>query len=196
MGRQSKMNFCGRPDLACSTDDMRPVMNSIFIDEGCMIATNGHILVKIPLSLSNLFGEISQLNQYYIHRSQYKEMLRYQNLIITGEGEITAKNLGADYETVFKLISQSELGKFPDYKNVIDYKEENLGYVGLNSHTLKTFISCFYGIEGNGNMVIKLQSPNRAVHFSSEDHEGLFGLIMPICLNEDWKKIRKEVTSA
>jgi len=183
--KKAKYNFKGRPDRACSTDELRPAMNYIFIDDGCMIATNGLILVRIPLDFSDLIGDIQLLNGYYIHRQQYVELLRYDSISITGEGEIRAgKNTGFDsFSATFKLKNESQLDRYPDYKKAIDYKSEAIDKIGVTKSVLKKFLSCFDGLDTN-RFAMKLQSKGRAIHFHSDGNDEIFGIVMPAMLND------------
>lgn len=198
---QPKFNFVGRPDRACSTDLLRPAMCQIYIDNGIMVATNAHILVKIPLHYSSIQGDLSLINDHYIDPRQYREMLTYNMLFVENTGEIKAKRSGTEYATIFKLAHRDTIGRFPNYEAVISYTDENKGYVGLNSGRLKQLISCFEGVEGVGTLVFKIQNPSKSIHVHYEGSHDVFGLIMPVILNEDWKKIsanlkeEKEVTN-
>lgn len=192
MAKPLRLNFKGRPDRACSDDILRPQMNYIYIDNGVMVATNGHILVKIPICYSDLMGDLELLNEHYIHPRQYREMLTYDVLQVTGKGEITARRDGVSYNTVFKLSTCDSIGIFPNYKAVMSYKKESLGFVGLNISVLKKFLSCFDGIEGIGNLIVKIQNPSKSVHMHYEGSEDVFGLIMPTMLCDESKKVAEK----
>jgi len=183
--KKAKYNFKGRPDRACSTDELRPAMNYIFIDEGCMVATNGYILVRIPLDFSDLIGDIQLLDGWLIHRQQYIELLRYDSVSITGEGELRAVKGGSfeSFSATFKLKHKSQADRYPDYKNILDYKSEAIDKIGVTKSVLKTFLSCFDGLDTN-RFAMKLQSKGRAIHFHSDGNDEIFGIVMPAMLND------------
>lgn len=182
MKKKQKYNFKGRPDRACSTDELRPAMNYIFIDEGNMIATDGQILVKIPLSLGGLIGDVSQLHGWLIHKNQYTEMLRYDILRVTGPGEITGikGSKFATFRTVFRLNADM---KFVDYKHVLGFEPESIPKIGVNAKLLAKLISCFEGIDLIG-FKMEFQGPSRAIHFHSTGQDKSFGLLMPYMLSD------------
>lgn len=182
MKKKQKYNFKGRPDRACSTDEFRPAMNHILVDEGNMIATNGNILVKIPLSESDLLGDLSLLEGYFIHRSQYVELLRYDSLQVTGKGEITAikGSKFATFRTVFRLNADM---KFVDYKHVLGFEPESIPKIGVNAKLLAKLISCFEGIDLIG-FKMEFQGTSRAIHFHSTGQDKSFGLLMPYMLSD------------
>lgn len=185
MKKKQKYNFKGRPDRACSTDELRPAMNYILIDDNCMVATNGMILVKIPLDFSELIGDTGLLDGYLIHRQQYIELLRYDIVSIAGEGELKAmKNTGLDsFSATLKLKHRSKIDQYPNYKSVIDYSLGTVGQIGVSKGIIKKFLSCFDGLDVN-RIVMKFQAQNKAIHLHSADNDNVFGILMPVMLGD------------
>lgn len=181
MRRKDKLNFIGRPDRACSLDELRVSMNYILIDDQCMIATNGHFLVKIPLSLSNLSGDTNLLEGYMIHRKQFMELLKYDIIQLINEGEIRASTDG--FHTIFKLAKSTDFTpNYPNYKSILNFEKNPISEIGVNQFVVKQMMTCFDGIDHVGNWRMNFQAANKSIHFTSEAYDDLFGLIMPVML--------------
>lgn len=187
MKKPHKHNFKGRPDRACSTDDLRPTMNYIYIDEGCMIATNGYMLVKIQLSLSTIQGDLKLLDKCYIHRKQFTELLRYDTLFVSQDGQIKAsKRIGRDeFSTIYQLKTDTNFERpFPDYKQVMNFEALEIGRIGISRFVMADLMSCFEGTCNIGQFEMKFQKPNQAIHFISKLDPEMQGILMPIMLND------------
>ena len=178
------MNFVGRPDKACSTDRFKRNMQHIFIHENNMIATDGNILVSIPLQESELIGNTQLLNGFYINPRQYREILSYDIAEVVGEGELLCHRLDIGYKTRFILTPESAIGKFPNYKSVTEYKySEETPVIGVSYKILQKLLSCFDGLTTTGHFKMMLQQINKSIHFRSTKNENVFGFIMPINLD-------------
>lgn len=178
MKKKEKYNFKGRPDRACSTDELRPAMQYILIDGGFMIATDGHMLVEIPLDISDVMGDLSLLNGWMIHKNQYVEIIRYDSVQVSGPGELTCKKwaMGCSFTAVFKL---SQEYRFPDYRAVLNFDPQPVSKIGVNAKLLPRLISCFEGIEDLIAFRMEFQKPSSAIHFRSTGEDNSFGLLMP-----------------
>ena len=176
--------------MACYPDDFRPAMAHIYCHKGGLVASNGHILVKFPLSVSGFQEHAEKLEGYAIHPAQYREILKYNVLKFENPGEIKAyKTAGSTgFWTVFKLKPMAEIEKrgFPDYEKILDFEQSEVDEIGLNQFTLKNLIKCFQGFPGVGNWRFKFQAKNKGIHLEpeSEELEGVFGLIMPVMIHD------------
>lgn len=191
MKKTLKINFKGRPDLACSSDELRPAMNVIYIHKGGLVATNGHILVKFPLAVSGFEEHAEKLEGYTINPEQYREILRYNILQFENPGEIKAYKTvsSGGFWTVFKLKHISEIAErgFPEYEKILAFEGQEIDEIGLNQYVLQRLLSCFQGLPHVGNLRLRFQKKNQGIHLSPEDSElkeqGLYALIMPVMLN-------------
>ncbi len=181
-------NFNGRPDKACSSDQLRPAMNYIYISDGNMVATNGNILAIIPLKYSEVDGDMSLLDKHYIHPLQYKDILKYDVVKITGPGEVTCRMLKEGFSTVFKFKSDVSIGNFPTYKAVLDFESKGDTYVAVNPRLMNDLISCFDGIMEENKVTIMIQSLNRAIHIHSSLNPDVYGIIMPVMMVSNEEK--------
>lgn len=149
-------NFKRKLNLACSTNDLRYIIQHIYFDEGYAVATDAHVLVKQSLREHNFTKEeIEIMNGKFIHKDAFIEILRYDFVMVTEEGFscVCKKNI------VKTLISFSDVeGKYPNYKDLFDNlkKLEDVDFIGMNGNlikkineislsTMKTYKFSFFG---------------------------------------------------
>ena len=101
--------------LACSKDELRPAMQCIYFNNGFAYATDTHVLVRNRISeISGLNeAEIEALNDKFLHADFYKDMVKYDNIMIAEDGiECTKGN-----DKVFFYFSTFE--KYPSAEKVL-----------------------------------------------------------------------------
>lgn len=194
----SKEKFLGRPDRACSSDYLREAITLIYCHNGNFVATDGHILVKIPIRVSSLSDGLSNemtqkarevLEGRLIHPAQYRELLRYNLLKFENPGEIRALKINGTttFETIFRFSTGKEMElTYPNYEALTTFEGAEINEIGINQNVLNRLFSCFESLPGVGNWKFSFQAKNRAIHLSSqsEENEGVLGLIMPVMLND------------
>lgn len=117
MANETKNNFDKKVQmhLACSKDDFRPETQCIFFNNGYAYATDTHILVRNRISeISGLNeSEIEALNGKFLHADFYKDMLKYDSIMIAEDGiECSRGN-----DKAFFYFSTFE--KYPDAEKVL-----------------------------------------------------------------------------
>ncbi len=117
MANETKNNFDKKVQmhLACSVDDFRPETQCIFFNNGYAYATDTHILVRNRISeISGLNeSEIEALNGKLLHADFYKDMLKYDSIMIAEDGIECAKG----NDKAFFYFSTFE--KYPDAEKVL-----------------------------------------------------------------------------
>ena len=101
--------------LACSKDELRPAMQCIYFNNGFAYAPDTHVLVSNRISeISGLNeAEIEALNDKFLHADFYKDMVKYDNIMIAEDGiECTKGN-----DKVFFYFSTFE--KYPSAEKVL-----------------------------------------------------------------------------
>jgi len=91
----------------CGNDEMRPVMSSVFIDNGDIVATDAHILVKYSNCASFMNFE-----KVLIH-SKIVSLLEGAKMI-----KLSEKFIYIEHED-FRVLSRFEDAKYPNYNAVI-----------------------------------------------------------------------------
>lgn len=118
MADENKNNFNKKVQmhLACSKNDgFRPETECIFFNNGFAYATDTHILVRNRISeISGLNeSEIEALNGKLLHADFYKDMLKYDSIMIAEDGIECAKG----NDKAFFYFSTFE--KYPDAEKVL-----------------------------------------------------------------------------
>lgn len=117
MANETKNNFNKKVQmhLACSKDESHPVMQCIFFNNGFAYATDTHTLVRNRISeISGLNeAEIEALNGKFLHADFYKDMLKYDSIMIAEDGIECAKG----NDKAFFYFSTFE--KYPDAEKVL-----------------------------------------------------------------------------
>lgn len=121
-----------RMDLACSNDDLRPVMQNIYFKDGYAYASNGYILVKNKLEECGdlLEEQIQLLDDKMLHKDHYKSILKYDAIIVSEDGIEARKGLGKAF---FYFNDTGD--KFPDAEKALQ--------ICLNSENAKEHIFAF-----------------------------------------------------
>lgn len=117
MADETKNNFDKKVQmhLACAKDDHRPEMQCIYFNNGFAYATDTHILVRNRISeISGLNeSEIEALNGKFLRADFYKDMLKYDSIMIAEDGIECAKG----NDKAFFYFSTFE--KYPDAEKVL-----------------------------------------------------------------------------
>lgn len=178
--KQEKRNFRLKMHLACGTDDLRPILSHIYFENGFMIATDAHILVKAAIqNFSDLDrSEVDLLNGKFLHRNTFKKLLSCSQVAVTEEGiqDLATKD-------IYRFADPG--GKYPNYEAVIPTEASPISEIGINPKTankLLQVLSC------DDVLSIKLNftAANRAIKINGiGDNEGaLTCVLMPVMLHD------------
>lgn len=183
---ESKNNFNKKVQmhLACiKGDDFRKELECIYFNNGFAYATDTHILVRNHISeISGLNeAEIEALNGKFLHADFYKDMLKYDNIMIAEDGiECTKGN-----DKVFFYFSTFE--KYPSAEKVLqdalNKQTTPLPQVSFDMKLMQRLNKALYGsdsctatFKGTGNPI---------VFDSMKEDVSSVGLIMPHYRPED-----------
>ena len=162
----------------CAINELRESMEYVYFDGGNAVCSEGHIMAIFKISEISTIGEeqIELLEGKFIHRTAFKEMLKYDEILIESEF-IIAKGKGFDV----RLPLKSDI-KYPDYKNVIAYVSGSKGSkerIHINSKLLDTLQSC---VGGDGSIInMSIGAEGMIVNYPEMDS---YALIMPKMINE------------
>jgi hypothetical protein len=167
--------------LACSDDELRPVLQHIQILDGIATATNASIIAQLNLAeYSSLENEtIRQLSGKLIHRDTW-ESIQDAEFLTVEENIIHYQKGGinADFNIECNL-------KFPDVKNLINSVANSLfdkkSFVCFNPKWIQIASKIF----PSENLICRFYSDNEMmVFFPSGEAKGFMG-IMPLKLTEE-----------
>ena len=74
--------------LACAKDGLRPIMACIYFKNGFAYATDGYILARNRIDECSTLQEcdIQALDGKLLHANFFKDMLKYDDILISDEG--------------------------------------------------------------------------------------------------------------
>lgn len=174
-------NFRKKISIACGSDDLRPVMSHLFFDNGYVIATDAHLLLKQSLK-EHAFTEeeISIMNGKLLHRAAFDEIFRYDHVTVSEAGFTCRKG------PVKCIIEFSECeNKFPDYEAVIPKtKLQPIDEIGLNMKIIHKISQLT--LSYNKNVKFSFRAKNKAVIITPLDGDVEPGadllLVMPVMI--------------
>lgn len=170
--------------LACGKDEMRPIMQYIFFKDGFAYATDGCVLVKNRISEISTFddAEIAALDGKLLPAEHYKDILKYDECLISEEGIEAVK----ENDRAFFYFKEPDSGKYPDadkaLQDALNLQTVPMPEIGFNikmmnrmAQGLSNFDQCKAMFKGAGNPIV----------FQSimEDVSSV-GLLMPVCINK------------
>lgn len=181
---ENKNNFDKKVQmhLACSKNELRKVMQCIFFKDGFAYASDSIILVKNRISeISGLEEhEIAALDGKLLHADFYKDMLKYDNIMVAEDGIECSKG---DDKVFFYF---STFDKYPDAEKVLQ-NALNMQTVPLPqfSFDMKTIQRLNKALFESDKCVATFKGTNKPIVFDSM-MEGVssVGLLMP-CYSED-----------
>ncbi len=177
---ETKNNFDKKVQmhLACSKDELRPAEQCIFFNNGFAYATDGHILVRNRISeISGLKEhEIETLSGKFLRADFYKDMLKYDTIMIAEDGIECSK--GDD--KVFFYFSAFE--KYPDAEKVLsdalNMQTTPMPQVSFNMKLMQRLNKALYKSD---QCTATFKGPNNPTVFDSLDEDvSSIGLIMLI----------------
>lgn len=178
--KKDKKNFNHKVKmhLACRDDETTPALSCIYFKNGFAYASDGHILVRNRISEMSNFDEqeIQALDGKFLSGKSYKEILKYDDVLISEDGLECSKG---DDKAFFYFRNMQDT-KYPNADTVIEQQ--------LNAQT-KSVSETNFNIKLMGRMNEALYKANlcKAVFknncicfFSLEDDVSSTGFIMTI----------------
>ncbi len=178
-----------------SKDQLRPVMNGVFFDlaKECMVATNSHLLLIIPIEI-----EWSKEENEGLDEVEKKCILKNQSKIVPVELFDERKYMGNpkyylsetyyDFsdENYARVYNGAECvfrckfidGGFPNYEAVFPESTESVETIGVDFSMVKKI---FDAIPFKDKFLdFKFTAKNRAIKFSYRMDSRIQGVIMPM----------------
>lgn len=179
-GKLPKMN------KACSTDELRPVMNHVYIDENNIVATNASILVvhnTREVLNEQITNELKNTGPILLHRKKWEFFTRLHSSILLKDGffEII---YDYDYSVHLKYVEEETYSqRFPNWPKVIpDFnKLVGLNEIGLSLKLLND-VSEALGISSTSQSKLTFKAKDRAVKIEPlySDYPNSWAIIMPV----------------
>ena len=117
----------------CSDDKLRPVYGYLYFKNGNVYATNAYIAIAAPLSFVSNFDDEEKaiLEGILIHATQFATLKKMRETHVgTSDGAKFECKTQAGETVIIPLLTEDQIGKFPNVENVIAEAEKNAKELG------------------------------------------------------------------
>lgn len=171
--------------LACAKkESLRPIMACIYFKDGFAYATDGIVLVKNRLSEMSSFdeAEIQALDCKFLPADFYKDMLKYDECLISDEGIECHK----DGDKAFFYFADFGDSKYPNadvvLQDALNAITVPLPQIGFRFEDMQRLSKALHDVE---RCTATFKGVNKPIVFSSiEPDVSSIGLLMPILITE------------
>lgn len=181
--------------LACSSDELRENLTTVFVSKGIATATDANMLVRYDLRNHFDADRLRMMDGKMISRKAWAMMAKHPTMFIEpGERDIRVATFNLGVKALVS-IDYSSAGSYPDYANVLDKAlspelREAKGAISMNGAYLERINKilnhdlppgtrnqlAFYFNQSNGAIAIVNHSNDDAcailmpIHSTPEDH--------------------------
>ena len=145
--------------LACSTDDLRPVMNCVYIKDGFATATDAFVLVKYDLRDLLSDDVLADLDGKLIHRELWQVMASVRSYAILKRNEGLVVHKGN-----IKILITFEDETYPDtesvFRQAFNSERVEIGAIKVNFNPAK--LKTVAAILGYKEAINRIQIEQRA----------------------------------
>lgn len=195
---------CKALKAACSSDETRPTLNNVLVREGFAEATNGHVLIRIPLTdaAGDEFSFPLELRdrRWLIHRAVLGHVKPGHSLevdIDSGECWVVGKEGEEGYPIELPRAElELEGNKFPNTDPIVPRKTDAHREVRLGAAILKAMVA-FAGSgkdAGSLHLLVPEHSEGhdhvtRALAFSRPGEPTRSGVVMPMRIQSKFEQV-------
>jgi hypothetical protein len=166
--------------LACSSDELRPVMNHILVTKSDVCASDAHILVNH--ATSNLFDEefIASMPDRFLINSKHWQLMCKKHLFVTFDKEMI-RVIYSYGEVYYPIYTEKSIGSYPDFNQVFPKETDKgeVGEIGIKPSLLNRLCLTMRGEDDLDNLKLTFHGCNRAVVVRLTSNTNVRGLIMP-----------------
>lgn len=163
--------------LACVKDDLRPAFACVHFKNGFAYASDGIILVRNPISETSTFDEqeAAALDGKSLHMDFYKDMLKYDEVLISEDGVECHK--GGD--KAFFYFTETEMPAFEKVLyDALHSPTVNISEVGFN---MALFQRLSKAMGGKNETKMTFKGAGKSIIIEPCDEtSNTVGLLMPI----------------
>ena len=118
----------------CGDDELRPVQSYICFKNGNAYATDACMAIAAPLSFVSNFDDDEKhlLEGKLIHATQFAQLLKMRETYVkeSAEGVRFECKTGAGETVIIPLLTEEQIGKFPNVESVLADTEKNAKELG------------------------------------------------------------------
>lgn len=170
---------------ACAKDDLRPVMNYVFITKEHAVASNTHILVCHDST--ELFNKdfIEKLPDHpiLIHREDFSKIGGKECHVEIHSDNVIKVHYKKNRPVLIEYEKEDKIGKFPNYKAVIPEEfDAEINGIGLNPEFLITLRDSITSTKNTVQLYFKGEEYAINVKIRDCEFNNYKAIIMPITL--------------
>jgi hypothetical protein len=170
-----KFNFTTKLHLACSNDELRPIMNCVHFAGGFAYATNGNLVVKQSLEYHSIL-DAQNLDGKSLHRENYKNIMQFEVARANQDG-IECSN--ADGRKAFFEYFDMKGEKMPNFDAVITKDQaKQVGFIGLSPELMKIVMEAMYLPDGYAR--VSFYGIDRPMLLDAPGVDNQIGVVMPV----------------
>ena len=164
----------------CGADKLRPVRGYLYFKDGNVYATDAHMAIAAPLSFVSNFDDEEKrlLEGKLINATQFAQLLKMRETHVgTSDGAKFECKTQAGETVIIPLLTEEQIGKFPNVENVIVEAEKNakelgtqLPFVGFKPSLLADLVAAmnadiieFYFGKPKGAIVVRDQDDTNRI---------------------------------
>lgn len=168
---------------ACASDVVRPVMEHILLKGGYAYASNGHVLVRVPLDELTTFDEEQRamLDDCLIHKSMLKYIVGFDIVRVekTEDGAVYLEASTGENIVKVQLGKNGDVLKYPNAEEILKGSKDRtpIQKIGFNPK----FIASLTAALGSDSLKFEFSSESSAVFVRPiSEISSAVGVIMPI----------------
>ncbi len=172
-----KYNFTTKLHLACSDNDLRPIMNCVHFIDGFAYASNSNMIVKQSMDYHTITDK-EFLNGHSLHRLNYANIMQFEFATANEDG-VACQN--KDGRTAFFEYYDTKGEQVPDFEKVISkFSAKGVDFIGISPKQIEILGKAFY----HGDQVrIRFAGIDKAMIIDALDYEDQIAYLMPVILN-------------
>lgn len=138
--KNTQINFITPLHLACSKDDLRPVLQCIYFDDdGYAWSTDAHILIKHKVLDTDIIDKENLIGKM-IHKDIFAKIIKYNRIQATNDGILC---FDKDNNTVLFPYDNRGLKPFRYYTAVPNNELQPITFLSLDTKIFKKVIRYF-----------------------------------------------------
>jgi hypothetical protein len=183
--------------LIAGNDSLRPAQQYIQVKNGFAYVTDSHTAIKAEVS--EVMPVLEDMpSEYYIKATDWQSMVKVNPLFLEREnGYIKAVGRKSNFICPFMSVTEftDKVGRFPDVNSILpgvpDLEVNTVVSFGIDPDYLKNLCDAMDAI--HINMIVRAHDKTIFVYPLNSNDPKLFGLIMPVYVEQNKKDDIKNV---
>lgn len=172
-----KYNFTTKLHLACSADELRPIMGCVHFERGFAYASNGNLVIRQSLEYHSILEPVF-LDGKSIHRENYSNIMQFE-VATANEDGIQCQN--KDGRSAFFEYFDRKGQDIPDFDKVIgQFNAYGVDFIGLSPKNIDIIGKALY----SGDQIrVRFAGIDKGMMIDVPAYEEQCAYLMPVILN-------------